>query len=383
VTTDRREAGRPLTIAHTEASTGWGGQEIRILTEAAGLQDRGHRVMLYASPGARILDEAPRYGVHALAVPIGRKTPRAVLALARALVERPIDVVNAHSSTDTWAAALGSRLVPDAPALVRTRHVAVRVPNKVSSRWLYRRATTRLVTTGDALRDQLIADTGIAPDRIDSVPTGIDPARFGPGNRALARAQCGLPVDRALVGIIATLRSWKGHRYLIDALPRLARKDVSLVIVGEGPQRAALTEQVRELRLDERVIFAGNQADVAPWLTALDVVAMPSYANEGVPQAMLQAMFAGIPCVTTDAGAIPEIARADHTAVIVAREDTGALAAGIDRLLGDPALAERLARNARAFVLGRYTLDAMLDRMEVVFRKAVQQRGSGAGARAR
>ena len=67
-----------LAIAHTEASLGWGGQEIRTLTEAAGFIARGHRVVIYAAPGARILAEAPRYGVPAVALPIGEKQPRGV-----------------------------------------------------------------------------------------------------------------------------------------------------------------------------------------------------------------------------------------------------------------------------------------------------------------
>jgi glycosyltransferase involved in cell wall biosynthesis len=103
------------------------------------------------------------------------------------------------------------------------------------------------------------------------------------------------------------------------------------------------------------------------------VFALPSYANEGVPQALLQAMFAGVPCVTTDAGAIPEIARDGETALIVGKEDAAALASGLDALLADAAMRERLAANARAFVAPRYGLDPMLDRMEAVFRRALGQ----------
>ena len=91
----------PLAIAHTEASLGWGGQEIRTLTEAKGFIARGHRVVIYAAPGARILDEAPRFGVPALAMPIGEKQPKGVAALLGAFRANPVDIVNGHSSTDT------------------------------------------------------------------------------------------------------------------------------------------------------------------------------------------------------------------------------------------------------------------------------------------
>jgi glycosyltransferase involved in cell wall biosynthesis len=173
---------------------------------------------------------------------------------------------------------------------------------------------------------------------------------------------------------VATLRSWKGHRYLLEALVRMRHQDAQLVIVGEGPQREALDAKVAELALQARARFVGQQDDVAPWLAALDVFALPSYANEGVPQALLQAMFSGVPCVTTDAGAIPEIARDGDTALVVAKEDPAALAAGLDRLLDDARLAAQLAERARAFVVPRYGLDTMLDRMEASFRRALAER---------
>ena len=152
----------------------------------------------------------------------------------------------------------------------------------------------------------------------------------------------------------------------------LAHRDARLAVVGDGPQKDALAAQVRELGLRERVRLVGNQQDVAPWLRAFDVFALPSYANEGVPQALLQAMAVGVPCVTTAVGAIGEIAIHDATALVVARQNAVALAAGIDRLLGDAALASRLAWSARERTQTRFGIDAMLDGMDAVFRRAAR-----------
>jgi len=364
-------------IAHTESSEGWGGQEIRILTEAAGMQSRGHRVVVHGAHGSRIVAEGPRFGVPTVALPIGRKRPAGAMAMHGALRAAPFDIVNTHSSTDSWLTAVALRAGRRArPVLVRTRHVSVPVPNDIATRWLYRKATARLITTGDSLRATLIRDNGIDPERIESIPTGIDATRFAPGDRLAARSEVGLPREPQLLGIVATLRSWKGHRYLLDAFARLGTRDVHLVIVGDGPQRAALETQVDALSLRDRVTFAGQQDDVAPWLRALDVFALPSYANEGVPQALLQAMFAGVACITTDAGAIPEIAHTGQTALVVEKENIAALADGLGVLLADAALRERLAAAARAFVVPRYDLPAMLDRMEVAFRRALADAGS-------
>ena len=370
----RGSTGR-LRIAHTESSMGWGGQEIRTLTEAQGFIRRGHRVVLYAAPGARIAIEASRFDVPVVTLPIGRKRLHGISRLATRLADDPVDIVNAHSSTDAWLAALACewlrRRRRAAPVLVRTRHVSIAVPNDRATRWLYRTASARVVTTGEALRAQLIRDNGLDPARVESVPTGIDETRFRPRPREAARSELGLPRDVPLIGIVATLRSWKGHRFAIDAMQALRHRDARLLIVGDGPQRSALEAQVDALQLRERVTFVGQQADVAPWLAALDVFALPSYANEGVPQALLQAMFASIPCVTTDAGAIPEIARDGETARIVRREDAADLARAIDGLLAAPDDAARMAGRARAFVAPRYGLGTMLDRMEALFRNAL------------
>jgi len=366
--------GEKLRILHTEASLGWGGQEIRILTEAAGMRSRGHDVRLACPRNARIYAEAERFEVPATALPIGRKGPAGVVALRRLLARHRVDVVNTHSSTDSWLAALGLRLLwfgkERPPALVRTRHISAPVPNQAATRWLYTRATAEIVTTGEAIRQHLIRDIGAAPARVTSIPTGVDPIYFDPGDKQGARRMLRLPQAVPLVGIIATLRSWKGHRYLVEAMTLLAHREAQLVIVGEGPQRAALEAQIAELKLEDRVRLVGNQYDVAPWLRALDVFALPSYSNEGVPQALLQAMLVGVPCVTTDAGSIGEVAIHDTTALVVPKQNAVSLAAGIDRLLGNAALGARLAWSARDRAQTKFGLNAMLDQMEAVFRRA-------------
>ncbi len=361
-----------MRLLHTEASRGWGGQEIRILTEAAGMIARGHTVELACPADARIFAEAPRFGVPVHALPIARKKPAGLLAMRRFLRSHAFDVVNSHSSTDSWLVALAS-VGWAAPPLVRTRHISAPVPDNRATRWLYCRASAHVVTTGEALREQLIRDNGLRAEQVTSVPTGIDPERYpptDPARRAAMRTMLGFPVADPIVGIVATLRSWKGHRYLIEAVGDLADARARLVIVGDGPQRAALESQVDAAGLRERVTFAGNQNDVVPWLQSFDVFALPSYANEGVPQALLQAMFTGLGCVTTGAGAISEIAIDGRTALVVAREDADALGLALQRLLCDADLAAELGAAARAHVLAHHGLSTMLDRMEGVFTAA-------------
>ena len=355
-------------IVHSESSCGWGGQEIRVLEEAAGMRSRGHRVTLLCPREARIHAEATGRGVPAVALPIARKSLAGLSAMRAWLANAHCDVLNSHSSTDSWLAALALVGTSPRPALVRTRHISAAIPDNFATRWLYQSATRHIVTTGERLREQLIRDNGYRPESIVSVPTGIDLARYAPADRAQAKARLGLDPAQACIGIVATLRSWKGHRYLVEAFARLEHKNARLLMVGDGPGRDNLKQQVAGLGLEERVLMPGNQADVAPWLQALDVFALPSYANEGVPQALMQAMAAGVPVISTPVGSIDELVRHEETGLMVPPQDVAALSAAIARLLADPALATRLAQAACAWVGSRYSRERMLDGMEAVFR---------------
>ena len=349
-----------MKIVHTESSLGWGGQELRILAESQGLARRGHDLTLICPLEARIYGEAPNWGLRTVALPIATKRLDGLLAVRRWLRANPPDVVSTHSSTDSWLVALGVRL-----PIVRTRHISAPVPRNMLTRWLYGRAT-RIVTTGEALKRELVERTGVPAERIESVPTGADPAIYAPGDKYAARMHLGLPQDAMLIGIVATLRSWKGHRHLVEALPAGA----TLVIVGDGPQREALEAQVRSAQLQSRVHFAGNQRDVVPWMQALDIFALPSYANEGVPQALMQAMLVGLPCVTTSVGGIGELAIDGVTAVLVPPEKPNVLRSALEGLIGDPTLRSKLGAAARRHCAERFSYERMLDRMEAIYREA-------------
>jgi glycosyltransferase involved in cell wall biosynthesis len=251
---------------------------------------------------------------------------------------------------------------------VRTRHVSTTVAGRPTTRWLYRHATAHIVTTGEALRRQLALAPGVPLDHMTSVPTGIDLARFVPGDATGARARLGLPEKPAL-GIVATLRDWKGHTVLFDAIAqdRAAWRGWQVIVVGDGPYRDRLDAKLAALGLAADVRFAGQQDDVVPWLQALDLFALPSWGEEGVPQAIVQAMACGLPVVSTPVGAITEAVTADATGLIVPPRDPGALAAALATLRDDAALRARFGAEARARAGRDFGLDRMLDAMERVF----------------
>lgn len=357
-----------LRIVHTEASEGWGGQEIRILTEMQGMAARGHQVTLLCTAESQIYPAAKDRGLPVVAMPLAKLSLGNLAALWRWLRANPCDVINTHSSNDSWLVALARLALWPAPPMVRTRHISKDVSNNLGTRWLYHKATTFTVTTGEALRDQLIRDNGMNPACVRSVITGIDLDHFRPGDRAEACRQAGLDPTLRYITSVATLRSWKGHSFLMDAFAGLTAPDLRLLIVGDGPQEPNLRKHVKTLGIEDRVIFAGRQKNVVPYLQASTVFAQASYAYEGVPQAIMQAMACALPVVSTTLGAIGEAVIAGETGLLVPPKDVPALRQALQQLLDHPEQARAMAQAGRARAEKAFIFDRLLDAMEEVFR---------------
>ena len=365
----------PYSIVHTESSIGWGGQEIRVLRESKAFLERGHQVTVLAPANAEISQRASDFGVPVVQVPIFNRNFQAFWSLRKALkILRP-DIVNTHSSTDSWLVAAVCLSLRRAPKVVRTRHICAQPSRSLITRWLYRKAAQKVVTTGEAIRSQII-HLGIPADHVISIPTGIDPDFYVPGSRDEAKMLFGFS-GLTVIGVVATIRSWKGHRVLIEALKHLPVSHYRLLFVGDGPIRMAIEEELRLAGLAELVYFAGHQNNILPWLRSMDIFVLPSYANEGISQALVQAMMVGIPVVTTTAGAITEVARDLQTALVVEPKDPEALRAAITSLLDNPRLGRDLACAAREFVLLRHSEAVMVDKMDMVFRGLLPIAGKG------
>jgi len=363
-----------LRILHTESSTGWGGQEIRILTEARGLLSRGHQVTVLSPASGMLFEAAHQRKVPVVAMPIEKKRVTALAAMARWLAAHrgDYDVINTHSSTDAWLTALASAWLRDVPPVVRTRHVSTTIGNNRATRWLYQCASVHIVTTGEALRRQLAQNNGFDLERITSVRTGIDLSLFRSMDKDQCRRQLALDT-RPPLGIVATLRDWKGHDYLLDAWSRLCRSfpDWQLLVIGDGPQRARLEARVADEKLAASVRFVGNQDNVPVWLNSLELFTLPSYGDEGVPQGIMQAMACGLAVVATPVGAIEEAVQRDRTGMIIEPRNAVALAGALGVLMGNATLRRTMGEAGRQYAHAHFGIDAMLDKMEAVFRTAI------------
>lgn len=184
----------------------------------------------------------------------------------------------------------------------------------------------------------------------------VDLERFRPEAVAAgdeARRTVALPADVPVVGIVSRLQSWKGIHLAIKALPRVHESfpTAMLVIVG-GPHFSEphyeheLRMTAARLGVSDRVVFAGLQDDVRPWLSAMDVLVHPA-RNEPFGISILEAMALGRPVVASDSGGPLEIIDDGRNGLLFRTGDPGSLAERVVRLLGSPAEAARLAEQAR------------------------------------
>src|SRR2546423_1007089 len=140
-------AQRPATVLHTESSVGFGGQEMRIIAESRWLIAHGWRATIVGQPGARLLAEAERASVPALAVRMrGAWDLAAVAALRRVIRAHDVGLVHTHSSVDAWVAGLAARSL--AIPVVRSRHGTIPIPRR---RALVYRLADRVITSGEAV----------------------------------------------------------------------------------------------------------------------------------------------------------------------------------------------------------------------------------------
>lgn len=231
------------------------------------------------------------------------------------------------------------------------------------SRWLYTRAVDGIIVNAGAIRDCMMRSVDfLPPARFSLIPNGIDTSGGSRGHAAPIRESLGLPKEGPIVGIVARLAPMKGHRDLLRAWRQIVAsfEGAVLAVVGEGEEEEPLRALVRSLELERSVLFLGFRRDVQEVLRALDVFVLPSVRDEGCSNTLLEAMWQGVPAVVTDCGGLPEVIDDGVDGLIVPAGDPHALSGALSRLLGDPALRQRLGNAARGKIASRFSQESVL-----------------------
>ncbi|MBI4618813.1 MAG: glycosyltransferase family 4 protein [Desulfobacterales bacterium] len=362
-------------ILHTEWSDGWGGQEKRILLEATEFQKRGHYVVLASTGESEIGKRAREAGIPTVTIPMRHSFDlSASFRIFRLIKEKGIEIVNTHSSVDSWVASFSAKLARS-PILIRTRHLSVPISTNPLN-FIYR-LPDAIITTGESIKERMVKINKLDNSKIFSIPTGVKLEEFDPNiNGQYLKKELGIDGITPIVTMVAVLRSWKRHEIFLDAA-RLVLKDfpkAKFLIVGEGPRRKNVEAKIEELGINDFTIMTGHREDIPEILSISDISVLTSESSEGVPQALIQAMAMARPVVATNAGGIPEIVSDGQTGMLIEPNDADKLAKSILRLLKDREFAQRIGNNARKLVEYRFSCDAMIDRITNLYKTILSKK---------
>ncbi|HEX5246705.1 MAG TPA: glycosyltransferase [Gaiellaceae bacterium] len=352
-----------MKIVHLVIGGDVAGGQIVALRLARASRAHGHDASFVSPSGGAFVELARGEGFDVDVVALGGAFDvPSLVRLARLLRSRQADVLHTHAHFSVNVLGrLAGRIA--GARVVAHMHIenAFRTGRGRRAQVLLDNATVRLcaavVAVSDATRESL-SRQGYPARRLITIHNGIEPPEPVEPMRL---------ADAPTVIEVARLADSKGQRRLIQALARLARRDVVVVLVGRDLESGGCYEsELKRIAEDEgvsdRVIFAGYRDDVAALLAGCDIVCLPSEI-EGLPLALLEAMARGRPVVATAVGGTPELVVDGETGVLVPPGDVDALVRALDGLLADPALARALGEAGRRRVAESFRADVLAERV--------------------
>ncbi len=348
------------------------------MVELREMAKRGHHTAIVAPPDSDIFRRGLDFQIQTLPLSMRRSDFFQNLRwLSDFFRAEKIDVVNTHSSRDSWLAGFAARQAK-VPLVIKTRHISARVSRGWLTRLVYQHLHDYIITTSNGIAEDLVQFNGFVPDHIGAVPTGVDLKRFDVERpKANLRAELGLPPDSLLIGMVSVLRSWKGHPDFLRAARQVKDRcpNAFFVIVGEGPRRNPIEEDILEMELEDFVFLIGHRDEIPQIMRDLDVFVLPSYANEGVPQALLQALAMECPVVATAVGGIPEVITSGVHGLLCTPQNPDELAASLLQLVENPEKARMMGCAGRQRIIEHYSLQNMVEKLEDIYYRMLVRKG--------
>ena len=360
-----------MRVLHLDAAEEWrGGQtQLRLLLQhVPGI----HGVMLpkdaplraaLLQDGARICGDLPHGWL---------ASPR---PLKQAITLFEPDLLAAHTPQ---AHAVAVRAAGTLPVIVH-RRVDFTPGSSVLTRARYR-ASQGYVCVSEAVR-RVLVDYGVPPERTVVVRDGVEVGahRPDPEGAARLRASLGLSSSTLAIGAVGALVPHKGHRVLIEAMARLRvhRPDVVALIAGEGKERRSLQAQIDRLGAPVRLLGQLSANEVRALHGAIELLVHPSL-EEGLGQAVIEGMAAGVPVIASRAGGLPEVVRQGETGRLVPPDHPALLAETLHQALLATSEGQRMAREARTMVRHELSADRMAQRTVHAYAQLCRLAASGA-----
>ena len=320
-------------------------------------------------------------GVPCDLVPVkGRMNPLGVRRLATWMREHRLDVVHTHMYASNITGLLAARLagVPVVVAHVHATH-EWKTPMRGRVDGALARWRDMTLTVSGAVRDAYFDATGLAPsDRVRVLPNAPRTLRRNPvGGAALRRELC-IEATAPVFGTIARLVPVKAIDMMIRGIAPVLRQDARarLVIVGPGPDRAALEALAASLGVGAQVLFMGQRIDVEIFFELFDVFLLTS-RTEGCPNVVMEAMTFGKPIIATRVGGVPELVTHEVTGLLVPDQDHAALTSQALRILSEPQLRAKVSEGASAFISG-FSRTAYVQKLGVLYDELTERKLSHA-----
>jgi len=370
-----------LKILLTNSTDIYGGGEFYVLELAMALRSRHHDALVVCKP-ANLLYRKCREAqlpVRAIDFPGQGKLLKHILLLRDIIREEGIQIVHTNSNYDRTAGAFAARI---SGAVHVTNVHSFHSLRRNLTHWLRNaRATDHYIVDGDCLKEMMVRQDRISPERISVVHLGVDPDSMRPDKalRLKIRAEFGLNETHIVIGNVARLVPFKGHEYLLRSFEAVRKNNpgAHLLLVGDGERRAELLELARSLGVEREVHFAGFRDDLRALYSAFDVYAHASVEGGGetFPFAILQALSQELPVAATRVGDVAAMVQDGLTGFLVPERDVPQLAQKIALLSGDPALRLTMGREGRKLLLRQYTKDIMVSAIEKIYESTLQQAG--------
>jgi glycosyltransferase involved in cell wall biosynthesis len=303
-----------------------------------------------------------------------------LLRLSWFLRRAKFDIVHTH---DLWSNLLGvpAARLAGVRAIVSSRRDLANFDWYQSKRrgWLRRIQNLggAVLVNATPIRDALIAEDGFKPGKLRVIHNGVDIEKFHRSGDERDQLFPGVGRGKVIVLVGNMHSDVKGHPWLIASAPAVVHDYPSarFVLAGDGEQRPRFEQQVAKLGLEQNFLFLGRRTDIPKILACCDIAVLPSRA-EGLPNAVLEYMAAGLPTIASQVGGNAELIEDGVTGLLVPSEDSAALSQALLSVLRDPELARRMAQSGQQFTIRNFSFERLVREVDELYSELLRGGGS-------